>query len=194
MLIVENTYISDDIAEYYFKCDLERCKGACCEAGDLGAPLEEGELSILEQIFEQVKPYMSEQGREIAEKQGLYILDSDGDFSTTTIDGKECIFAVKDEKSTWTCAIEKAFQEGKIDFQKPISCHLYPIRITKYDQYEALNYHQWEVCSPACVLGKKMQVRVFEFLKKPLIRKYGNQWYEKLYQEVAKWEKRRINR
>ncbi len=194
MLIVENAYISDDIAEYYFKCDLERCKGACCEAGDLGAPLEENELSILEQIFEQIKPFMSEKGRKVAEKQGLYILDSDGDFSTTTIEGKECVFAVEDEKGTWACAIEKAFQEGKIDFPKPISCHLYPIRITKYDQYEALNYHRWQVCSPACVLGKKMQVRVFEFLKEPLIRKYGKAWYEKLCQEVTKWEKRRINR
>ncbi|MCS6795939.1 MAG: DUF3109 family protein [Raineya sp.] len=194
MLIVENTYISDDIAEYYFQCDLERCKGVCCEAGDLGAPLEENELPIIEQIFEKVKPFMSEKGREIAEKQGLYILDSDGDFSTTTVEGKECVFAIRNEKGYWSCSIEKAYQMGEIDFQKPISCHLYPIRITKYDAYEALNYHQWEVCSPACVLGQRRQVRVFEFLKEPLIRKYGKDWYTKLEQEVTEWEKRRILR
>jgi len=189
MIIVKKTYLSDDIAERAFICDLERCKGACCEEGDLGAPLEQEELAILEEIFEQIKPYMSEIGRQTAEKEGLYVLDSEGDYSTTTVKGKECIFAKKDEKGFWKCSIEEAYNEGKIAFPKPISCHLYPIRITKYAEYDAINYHQWHICSAACVLGEKLKVPLYEFLKEPLIRKYGEQWYEELLWEIEQKKK-----
>jgi len=184
VLVVENTYLSDDIAENLFVCDLERCKGICCEEGDLGAPLEEDELEILEAIFETVKPYMSEVGKEAAEQQGLYILDSDGDFSTTTVQGRECVFAFKDAKGYWKCAIEKAYEDKKIDFQKPISCHLYPIRITKYANYDAINYQHWSICVDACILGEKLKVPVYQFLKDPLIRKYGEKWYQALCQVI----------
>lgn len=189
MIIVENAYISDDVVEYYFQCDLEKCRGACCEAGDLGAPLEESELPIIEKIFDKVKPYMSEKAREVAQKQGLYVLDSDGDFSTTTVEGKECIFAVQDTKGCWRCSIEKAYEAREIDFPKPISCHLYPIRITKYEHYEALNYHRWQICSSACELGKNLKIRLFEFLKAPLIRKYGIEWYRQLEKAVEERSK-----
>lgn len=189
MIIVKNTYLSDDIAEKFFICDLMRCTGACCEEGDLGAPLEEEELGILEEIFEKVKPYMSEIGRKTAEEKGLYLLDSDGDYSTTTVAGKECVFAKKDAQGLWKCSIENAYNAGKINFPKPISCHLYPIRITKYAEYDAINYHQWHICSAACSLGEKLRIPLYEFLKVPLIRKYGEKWYEELLEEIEQKRK-----
>lgn len=184
MILVENTVISDDVAEKFFVCNLEKCKGACCVEGDLGAPLEESELPILEEIYEQVKPYLSKEGIESIEKQGKYIKDWEGDFSTTTIDEKECAYAIYDERGILKCGIEQAYLDGKISWKKPISCHLYPIRITKYDEYEAINYDRWSICSDACELGEKLGVPVYQFLKEPLIRKYGEKWYQELEQEV----------
>lgn len=148
MLIVKNVYISDDVAENFFVCDLEKCKGACCVEGHLGAPLEEEELPILHQIYDKVKPYLTPEGIEAIEKDGLYIKDHEGDYSTTTINDRECAFAYYDNKGFLKCGIETAYKDGKIDFYKPVSCHLYPIRITKLDLEEALNYHRWQICSP----------------------------------------------
>ena len=184
MMIVENAVISDDIREKHFVCDLDKCKGACCVEGDLGAPLEESELEDLDRNLEAVLPYLSPEGRKVIEKEGAYILDEEGDYSTTTIGGKECTFAIYDQKGILKCGIEQAHAEGKSDFLKPISCHLYPIRITKYDHYEALNYDRWEICSPACALGEELKVEVYKFLKTPLIRKYGEEWYAELEEEV----------
>lgn len=184
MILVENTVISDDVAEKFFVCNLEKCKGACCVEGDLGAPLEESELPILEEIYEQVKPYLSKEGIEAIEKQGKYIKDWEGDFSTTTIDEKECAYAIYDERGILKCGIEQAYLDGKISWKKPISCHLYPIRITKYDEYEAINYNRWSICSDACELGEKLSVPVYQFLKEPLIRKYGEKWYKELEHEA----------
>lgn len=189
MFIVENVYISDDIAEECFVCDLEKCKGACCVEGDLGAPLELDELLTLEDILEEVKPYLMPEGITEIEKQGAFIKDEEGDFSTPVIDGKECVYAFYDEKKTLKCGIEQAYREGKIDFQKPISCHLYPIRVGQYEEFEAMNYDQWHICSPACELGKSLQVPVYEFLKEPLIRRYGKDWYKELDRQVKERKK-----
>ncbi|MFY0654110.1 MAG: DUF3109 family protein [Cyclobacteriaceae bacterium] len=185
MIIVENAVLSDDIKEKHFVCDLDKCKGACCVEGDLGAPLEEDELEQLNESLNAVKPYLSKEGLNVIEKEGAYILDEEGDYSTTTIGGKECAFAIYDENGILKCGIEQAYNDGKTDFRKPISCHLYPIRITKYDHYEALNYDRWEICSAACALGEELKVPVYKFLKEPLIRKYGEQWYEELEEEIA---------
>jgi len=184
MILVDNTVLSDDIKENFFVCDLEACKGACCVEGDLGAPLEEHELKEIEEAFEKVKPYLSEEGLKAIEEQGLYIKDFEGDYSTTTIRGKECAFAVYDENKMLKCGIEQAYLDGKTKWKKPMSCHLYPIRITKYDHYEALNYDRWDICSAACTLGEKLGVPIYKFLKEPLIRKYGEAWYEELCQEI----------
>ncbi|MTI33606.1 DUF3109 family protein [Xanthovirga aplysinae] len=184
MILVENAVISDDIKEKFFVCNLEKCKGACCVEGDLGAPLEEEELEVMEEIYEEVKPYMTEEGIKAVEEQGKYIKDWEDDYSTPTINDKECAYAIYDEKGTLKCAIEQAYNEGKISFKKPISCHLYPIRITKYEEYDALNYDQWSICSDACTFGKELNVPVYKFLKEPLIRKYGAAWYEQLIKEV----------
>ena len=180
MIEIGKTILSDDVKEQFFVCNLEKCKGACCVEGDLGAPLEEDELPILEEIYSKVKPYLSEAGVEAIREQGTYILDEDGEYSTPTIGGKECAYAVYDEKGILKCGIEQAFMQGETDFKKPISCHLYPIRATKYEEFEALNYDRWDICSPACDLGNRLNVPVYKFLKDPLIRKYGEEWYQGL--------------
>lgn len=181
MIAVDNTLISEDILEKKFLCDLNACKGACCVAGDSGAPLDKDELEILDKIYPKVKPYMVPKGIKAVDKKGTYVLDSDGDYTTTLVSaGAECAFVYFDENDIAKCAIEKAWLEKKIDWQKPISCHLYPIRITKYKTYDAVNYSKWNVCKPACACGEKLDVPIYKFLKQPLIRKYGKDWFKQL--------------
>ncbi|MBJ6118505.1 DUF3109 family protein [Pontibacter sp. BT310] len=182
MIVLQNTVISDDIRDNSFVCNLEKCKGACCVEGDLGAPLEESELAILEESYEHIKPYMTGAGKLAVEEQGLYIKDFEGDYSTPTIENRECAYALYDDKGILKCAIEQAYYDGKISWKKPISCHLYPIRVTKYDDFEALNYDRWSICAAACNFGQDLGVRVYQFLKEPLIRKYGESWYNELTQ------------
>ncbi len=180
MIVLGNTYISDDVKEKLFVCNLEKCKGACCVEGDIGAPLSEEETKTLDEIYEDVAPFLSDAGRRVIEKEGTWTTDEDGEWVTPTISKRECVYAIYDEKGILKCGIEQAFLAGKTHFHKPISCHLYPIRITKYEQFEALNYHQWHICSPACTLGEQLGVPVYKFLKNPLIRKYGADWYNEL--------------
>jgi hypothetical protein len=186
MIVVGNVVLSDDIADQFFVCDLEKCKGACCVEGDLGAPLEEEEMPVMHEIYAMVKPYMSEAGIAEVERQGVYIKDEEGDFSTPTIGGRECAYAIYDDRGILKCAIEQAYLDGKISFRKPISCHLYPIRISKHDHVEAVNYSRWGICNPACKKGKALGVPLYEFLKVPLVRKYGEAWYAELVQEIKK--------
>lgn len=181
MIAIDKTLISEDLLEKKFVCDLNACKGACCVAGDSGAPLDEDELPILESILDKVKPFMVKKGVKAIEKHGAYVVDSDGDYTTTLVSDKaECAFVYFDENKIAKCAIEKAFYEGIIDWKKPISCHLYPVRITKHKSYDAVNYNKWDVCKPACECGKKLDVPVYKFLKEPLIRKYGKAWFKAL--------------
>lgn len=181
--------MSDDVIEKEFVCNLDKCKGACCVEGDYGAPLDEDELEILKKVYPKVKPYLSKEGIKAIEEQGTHVLDDDGDLSTPTIKGRECAYAIYDEKNILKCGIEQAHKDGKIAWKKPISCHLYPIRITKKKNFEALNYHKWNICSPACSLGKELQVPVYKFLKDPLIRKYGEAWYTELSEVVEAYQK-----
>ena len=184
MMVIDHTIVSDDVKKAYFVCDLNKCKGACCVEGDLGAPLTQDELSIMEDIYPHVAPYLSTEGNQAISEQGTYIKDHEGDFSTPTIKGKECAYAIYDQKGILKCGIEKAYEEGKIDFQKPISCHLYPLRITSYQDYDAINYDQWKICNPACELGKSTKTPLYEFLKAPLIRKYGKAWFQALKKAI----------
>ena len=184
MIQVGEVLVSDDIKEVEFVCHLEKCKGACCVEGDLGAPLEEDELEKMKSIQKKVLPYLTQEGKKAIADQGPYLLDEDGDYSTPTVDGKECAYALYDEKGVLKCGIEQAYLDGKIEFRKPISCHLYPIRITKKKNLEAVNYHKWKICSPACHYGKELQVPLYKFLKTPLIRKYGEPWYNELVQSI----------
>jgi hypothetical protein len=180
MLEIDNTIISLDIIEKKFVCDLESCKGVCCLYGDSGAPLEEEEKQILNEIYPKIKPYLTIQGLLTIEAFGLFITDDDGEIVTPLIKNKECAYAFKDENNIYKCAIEKAFLEKKITFQKPVSCHLYPIRIVKYNNYDAVNYHRWNYCDVGIIKGNNNGVALFRFLKVPLIRKYGKEWFDKL--------------
>lgn len=179
MIEIDNKVVSSEILEQRFCCDLPRCLGKCCVYGDSGAPLTPIEAITIEQILHRVKPYMTPEGIAAIREQGVALTDSDGDLVTPLIDGKECAFTVF-ENGIATCAIEKAWNDGKIDFQKPLSCHLYPIRVKEYSNFTAINYHQWEVCAPARELGKKINLPVYKFLKDALIRAYGKEFYIQL--------------
>jgi len=193
MISIDNTLLSDELFEEKFVCDLNACKGECCISGESGAPLDLDELPLIEGVLDKVKPYLNKKGLKAVEKHGAYVLDSDGDYTTTLVGKeKECAFVVFDENKIAKCAIEMAHKDGVIDWQKPISCHLYPIRITPHKTYDALNYHRWKICKDACACGVKLNVPVFKFLKTPLIRKYGKAWYnkaEKAYKEHSQLKK-----
>lgn len=186
MIAIDKVLISDEIVEEQFVCDLDKCKGGCCEDGEAGAPLEKQELKLLNQYYETVKPYLTAAGIAELEKQGNYVYHQEFGWVTPTIKGQMCAYGYKDKKGIIKCGIEQAYNDGKIDWKKPISCHLYPIRITKTRNNEMLNYEPREdLCSPACVLGRKLKVPTYVFLKESIIRKYGEEFYNVLSQ-VAK--------
>lgn len=187
MFQVGNAIVSDEILENEFVCNLSACKGQCCVDGDAGAPLDKEETTILDQIYDKVKPYLRQEGIASIENQGKWIIGEDGDFETPLVNGSECAYVIFDGK-TALCAIEQAYNEGVVDYKKPISCHLYPIRIKEYSQFSAVNYHHWHICDDACSLGKELEVPVYKFLKGPLIRKFGEDWYEELEQVATQWK------
>ena len=190
MIQIDNKLISEDIFSEEFVCNLSKCKGACCVEGDVGAPLDRDETRILEDIFEKVKPYLRPEGVKAIEQQGTWTADPmDGDFVTPMVDGAECAYVIFDEKGITKCGIEKAYEDGAVDWQKPISCHLYPIRVNEYSTFTALNYHEWPICNDACTLGKELQVPIYKFLKTPLIRKYGEDFYQVLTEAAEEWER-----
>ena len=179
MIQIDDALISRDLFEKQFVCDLNACKGACCIEGDSGAPLTDEELPILEEVYEAVKPYMRQEGIDAVAASGVYEKDSwDGEMVTPLVNGKECAYVTYEEDGSLRCAIEQAYLDGKVNWKKPISCHLYPIRIKKYSEYEAVNYDKWEICKAACALGEKLGVKVYQFAKEALIRKYGEDWYK----------------
>lgn len=180
MIIIDDTLISDEIYTEYFVCDLPVCHGGCCVHGDAGAPLEKEETEVLQKILPIVKPYMRNIGVEVVEKYGTSVEDIDGEYTTPLVNKAECAYVFFDENNIAKCAIEKAWEEKKLDFKKPVSCHLYPIRITRYSNYDAINYHRWPICDCARKNGKQLKVRIYEFLKEALTRKYGKDWYEQL--------------
>jgi len=184
MIIIDDTFVSDDVKTACFSCDLSKCKGACCVEGDAGAPLEEDEISILEDSIDYIKPYMRKEGIDVVEKNGVFDFDDYGHYVTPLVNEKECAYVVFNEEGIAFCAIENAWKNGKISFRKPVSCHLYPIRISKYRDFEAVNYHQWHICQPAVEHGKKLKLPVYVFLKQALIRKYGEKYYEELQKQI----------
>lgn len=182
MYVIGEVLVSDEIASERFVCDLTACKGACCWEGDFGAPLEAEELPVLEQVYESVRPYMSPAGIAEVEKQGHYVEDREGVVSTPLIQGGPCAYMVFDSNGIAKCAIEQAYLNGEIDFHKPISCHLYPIRISRNPKsgFEALNYDRWDICSAACSKGNREKVAIYQFTKAALVRKYGEEFWNEL--------------
>lgn len=185
MIAIDNVLISDDIVSEKFVCDLSRCKGGCCEDGDAGAPLTNEELEIVRDSAAKVEKYLTKEGKAELERQGLYRYDQEFGWVTPTVDGGICAYGYRDGQGIIKCSFEQAYNDGLISWKKPISCHLYPIKASssKYSGYEKLNYEPREtMCAPACSLGKKLKVPVYQFLKEPLIRKFGEEFYEALHQ------------
>ena len=181
MILINDTLISDEIIEEHFVCDLHKCKGGCCVDGDAGAPLSKDELPILESVYEIVKPYLTHAGRAEIEARGCYAFDQEFGYVTPVIDNGMCAYGLVDEQGIVKCGIEKAWLDGKITWKKPLSCHLYPIRIKTSKKGDLLNYEPRPgLCDPACTLGKELKLPVYKFLKEPLIRKYGEDFYKDL--------------
>ena len=190
MIQIDDKILSLDIFQKQFCCDLMSCKGACCVHGQSGAPLSQDEVIILEDILDKVAPYIKPEGLESIKKQGVATIDSDGDLVTPLIDGKECAFCINENGISF-CAIEKAWLDKKVDFRKPISCHLYPIRAKKFVKFTGLNYDQWEICEPARKLGASTKLPVYKFLKDAIIRAYGEDFYIQLEEAANLLEKER---
>lgn len=185
MFQLGKTLVSEDIIEKDFVCNLSACKGACCIDGDAGAPLEEDEVKILQEIYPKVKPFMRAEGIAAVEALGTSVVTDDGELETPLINNADCAYVAFDDKGTALCAIEEAYNQGEVDWKKPVSCHLYPIRVQDYSEFSAVNYHKWEICDDACTLGKELRVPVYKFVKQALIRKFGEDWYTELEKIAA---------
>ena len=186
MFQLGKTIVSEDIIEKDFVCNLSACKGACCVDGEAGAPLDEEETKILEKIYPKVKPFLRKESIAVIEKEGPWVKSEWGELETPLINGADCAYVIFDEKKTALCAIEEAYNSGEIDWKKPVSCHLYPIRVKDYSEFSAVNYHKWEICDDACSLGKELQVPVYKFVKQALVRKFGQNWYDELEKVAEK--------
>lgn len=189
MFQIGDAIVASDIIEENFLCDLSTCMGECCVEGDAGAPLEEDEVKIIEDLLSEVWDDLSPAAQAVIKEHGVAYRDHDGDMVTSIVNGKDCVFTYYDEKGICKCAIEKAYREGRTNFYKPISCHLYPIRLQKYKDFTAVNYHRWSICKAAVLLGKKEGLKVYEFLKEPLIRRFGEDWYNELVLVAEEYKK-----
>lgn len=189
MLAIGKTLVSLDILTEDFICNLSACKGACCEEGTYGAPLLDDEVTLIQQNMETIKPYMTEEAVEFIKDKNFWQIDPENEPVTQTLRGQEeCVFAKRDAPGgIWKCTIEQAYKDDKSTFLKPKSCHLYPIRLSTVGEYVALNYDRWDICSPACTFGKEHKTPVYIFLKEPLIRAFGEDWYKELEQVATEY-------
>jgi hypothetical protein len=188
MIAIENILISDQILEEQFVCDLQKCKGGCCEDGDAGAPLANMELEKLDEFYQTIKPFLSLEGIKAIDNQGRYVYHKSFGWVTPTIEGQLCAYGLRDSKGIIKCGIEQAWSEGKINWKKPISCHLFPAKTerSKNEDLEFVNYEPREdLCSPGCSLGKRLKIPVYVFLKEALVRKYGEEFYKGLEAAAA---------
>lgn len=185
MFQLGKTIVSEDIITEEFVCNLNACKGACCIDGEAGAPLDEKETGVLMEIYRKVKPFLRQEGIDVIEEQGAFVKGEDGEWETPLVDGRECAYVTYGGTGKAECGIEKAYNAGATKWKKPVSCHLYPVRVKEYTGLVAVNYHRWEICDPACSLGQQLRVPVYVFVKDALIRKFGSAWYAELV-KVAK--------
>lgn len=184
MFQIGKTIISEEIIENDFVCNLNACKGACCIDGDAGAPLEERETEILVDVYADVKPFLRTEGIKAIEEQGAFVKGEDGEWETPLVNGSECAYVVISENGITKCGLEEAYNQGATQWKKPVSCHLYPIRVKEYTELTAVNYHRWQICDSACSLGEELKVPIYKFVKEALIRKFGETWYSQL-EDVA---------
>jgi hypothetical protein len=187
MFQLGKTIVSEDILAKDFVCNLSACKGACCVDGDAGAPLSKEETAILESIYPQIKPFLRPEGIAAIEAQGTWAIGTEGELETPLIDNRDCAYVIYDGP-TALCGIEQAYNQGIVSWKKPVSCHLYPIRVKDFTEFAAVNYDKWDICSDACELGKELQVPVYKFVKEALIRRFGIDWYTELEQVAEEWQ------
>lgn len=180
MLQIKDTLVSLDLAEQFFCCDLDSCLGECCIEGDAGAPITDEERKKLEEVLPIIWDDLLPAARREIEENGVSYVDEEGDLVTSIVEGKNCVFTTFAPGGMCHCAIEKAYREGKTDFMKPVSCHLYPVRLTKYPTFTAVNYHKWKICKCAEILGRSKGIRLYRFLEGPLVRHFGREWYDEL--------------
>lgn len=180
MLQIQDALVSLDLAEQFFCCDLDACLGACCIEGDAGAPITQEEQKKIEEILPVVADELLPRAREAVENEGVAYIDEEGDLVTTIIDGRNCAFTCYGKDGMCLCALERAYREGRTSWKKPASCALYPLRLTEYPTFTAVNYHRWKICRPAEILGRQKGIRLYQFLKQPLIDRFGQEWYDEL--------------
>jgi Protein of unknown function (DUF3109) len=184
MFQLGKTIVSEDILEKEFVCNLGACKGECCVAGEAGALVTEAEVGILKKIYPKVKPFLRAEGIKAIEAQGTHVVSDLGELETPLVNGKECVYVNFSKNGTTSCGIEDASNAAQVDFRKPISCHLYPVRVQDYSEFAAVNYHKWPICNDACTLGATLKVPIYKFVKEALIRKFGGNWYAELEKVV----------
>lgn len=187
MLVIKDTLVSLDLIERFFVCDLDSCLGQCCIDGDAGAPLLEEERDAIDANIDKILPLLNPQAQRVINEEGTSYIDPDGDLVTQIVEGRDCVYTTYAEGGKCLCALEKAYREGKLPQLKPSSCHLYPVRLRKVGNMTALNLHRWKICKCAEILGRSKQVRAYEFLKEPLIRKFGQEWYDELCLTANEW-------
>ncbi|MBO7468126.1 MAG: DUF3109 family protein [Bacteroidaceae bacterium] len=189
MVQVGEAIVSFDMLKEPFCCDLSCCKGVCCIEGDAGAPVTIDEVAAIENLLPEIEQHLSPEAKDVISKQGVAYTDASGDLVTNIVNGKDCVFTCYGSDGCCYCAIERAFREGRTSFMKPLSCHLYPIRISKVGSYKALNYNRWDICKAAVIKGKREDIPVYKFLKEPLIRCFGEEWYNELETVVEELKK-----
>lgn len=194
MFQIGNTIVSEEVLEKDFVCNISACKGECCVAGDAGAPVLNKEREKLNEVYPKIKHLLRPEGIAAIDKYGTYTTSESGEHETTLVNDKECAFVTFDEKGITSCGIEQGYNKGLVDWKKPISCHLYPIRVQDYDEFSAVNYNTWDICDDACTLGKELQVPVYKFLKNALILKFGENWYMELEKVAEEWKKNKLNK
>lgn len=180
MFQIGKTIISEEILEQDFVCNLSACKGACCVDGNAGAPLEDHETEILVDVYSDVKPFLRPEGILAIEKQGAFVKGDDGEWETPLVNHSECAYVAFDEAGIAKCGLEEAYDQGATKWRKPVSCHMYPVRVREYSELVAVNYHKWEICDPACSLGAELKIPIYKFVREALIRKFGAEWYAEL--------------
>jgi hypothetical protein len=187
VILIDDTLLSTELFDRKFCCDLKACKGACCVEGESGAPLEPEELAEVEAAFPIIKKRLKPDSLAVIEREGLHVVDADGDHVTPIVKGKECVYATFDDDGTAKCAFEQAHQAGEIEWQKPISCHLYPIRLTPLKDLTAVNYHQWPICGGAVSCGVGLNLSVLQFCKSSLTRRFGEAWFAEATVAEREW-------
>ena len=180
MFQIDKTLISESIIDNDFVCNLSACKGACCVDGDAGAPLEKSEIEIIEHVYPKIKHHLSKESIKHIESQGKFITTDKGELETPLINGADCVYVIYDDRNYASCAFEEAYNQGEINWKKPISCHLYPVRVKQHKNFTSVNYDRWKICDSACSLGKELAVPIYSFVKEALIRKFGKKWYSEL--------------